>query len=77
MPEKSHDLKHLKNMLRGAAVWLASLLLLTVLAALITEKIDITEKTAVYLSSALTFISSAAAGNMLRRNDEKITFCIL
>ena len=77
MPEKKSGFKHMKNVLRGAAVWLAALLLLTVLTALLTEKFRVTERTTVYLSSALTFLSSAAAGNMLRRNDEKITFCIL
>ena len=77
LSEKSINVKAVKNVLRAVIIWFAVILLLTVMAALFTGKINVNEKSMAYISSALTFISSAVAGNILRRNTEKVTYCII
>ena len=77
MPEKRRNESFLKNMLRGAGIWFAVLLILTVIISLFIGRTGIKEKSLIYISSALTFISSAAAGNSLRRRKEKMLCCLI
>ena len=77
MSEKGFKGMSCKNLLRGTAVWFAALLLLTAAFAVIVGRTDIREQTVVYISSAVTFISAAAAGAVLRGRKEKMVCCLI
>ena len=76
MSEKGFKSRSIKNILKGSAVWFIALLILTVIVSVFVRKIDINEKTIVYISSALTFLSTAAAGFTLRSSKENMLCCL-
>lgn len=77
MSERNLNSTSMKSVLRGGVVCFASLLILSLLASVIVGRTDIREKSMVYVSSALTFVSSAIAGCTLRRRKEKMVFCLI
>lgn len=77
MHKKGLDTVSLKITFRGIAVWFALLILLTVLASAFAGKMNINEKHTAYISSALTFVSSAAAGYTVRRGKAKFLYSLI
>lgn len=72
--KKSFDTDSIKAALRGIFIWFAVLLIFALLTSALAVKIHISEKHTAYISSALTFFSSAAAGYTMRKRKTKFFY---
>lgn len=77
MHKKGLDTVSLKITFRGIVVWFSLLILLTVLISAFAGKMNISEKHTAYISSALTFVSSAAAGYTVHRGKTKFLYSLI